>query len=173
MSRSRVSIHWCADEFLRGLLELTEQEGWSVFISSHDIDEVERLCDGIAVIDRGGLRLNETVVDLHRRFRRISFNAAQMLERPTSLPDEWHHLELAGHSARLTTSRFRDEAALRDELSRCFGGEVTIDQLEIESLSLREIFISLARQFRLDRPDDAEDIGIVKRLLGDWLGGAA
>ena len=31
------------DEFIRGVLELTEQEQWTVFISSHDIDEVERL----------------------------------------------------------------------------------------------------------------------------------
>jgi ABC-2 type transport system ATP-binding protein len=31
------------DEFIRGLLELTEQEGWTVFVSSHDIEEVQRL----------------------------------------------------------------------------------------------------------------------------------
>jgi len=44
------------DEFIRGLLELTEQEGWSVFISSHDIDEVQRLADRVAIIHRGRLQ---------------------------------------------------------------------------------------------------------------------
>ena len=28
------------DEFIQGILELAEQSQWSVFISSHDIDEV-------------------------------------------------------------------------------------------------------------------------------------
>jgi ABC-2 type transport system ATP-binding protein len=44
------------DEFLHGLLELTETEGWTVFVSSHDIEEVERLADRVAIIDRGRLR---------------------------------------------------------------------------------------------------------------------
>ncbi|MEO6846567.1 MAG: ABC transporter ATP-binding protein, partial [Chthoniobacterales bacterium] len=35
------------DEFIRGLLELSEQEKWTIFISSHDIDEVERLADSV------------------------------------------------------------------------------------------------------------------------------
>jgi len=33
------------DEFIRGILELTETEGWTVFVSSHDIEEVDRLAD--------------------------------------------------------------------------------------------------------------------------------
>ena len=35
------------DEFIRGMLELTENEGWSVFVSSHDIAEVERLAGAL------------------------------------------------------------------------------------------------------------------------------
>jgi len=64
------------DEFIRGMLELTEQEGWTVFLSSHDIDEVERLCDSIAVIDEGRLRLSESVDELQEsegRNQRDSF----------------------------------------------------------------------------------------------------
>src|SRR5262249_41009916 len=57
------------DEFIRGLLELTEEEGWTVFISSHDIEEVQRLADRVAIINRGRLELDETSTSLQSRFR--------------------------------------------------------------------------------------------------------
>jgi ABC-2 type transport system ATP-binding protein len=59
------------DEFIRGLLELTEQEGWTVFVSSHDIEEVQRLADRVAIINRGKLALDETSDSLQSRFRAI------------------------------------------------------------------------------------------------------
>ena len=42
------------DEFIQGILELAEEARWSVFISSHDIDEVERLADWMASSTRDG-----------------------------------------------------------------------------------------------------------------------
>ena len=41
------------DELIRALLELTGEHNWTTLISSHDIDEVERLADSIAFIDKG------------------------------------------------------------------------------------------------------------------------
>ena len=41
------------DELIRALLELTGEHNWTTLISSHDIDEVERLADTIAFIDNG------------------------------------------------------------------------------------------------------------------------
>ena len=52
------------DEFIQGILELAEEAQWSVFISSHDIDEVERLADWIGVINEGRLYLAEPVASL-------------------------------------------------------------------------------------------------------------
>jgi len=59
------------DEFIRGMLELTENEGWTVFVSSHDIDEVARLADRVAIIHRGRLQLHEGADDLQARFRSV------------------------------------------------------------------------------------------------------
>ncbi len=62
------------DEFIRGILELSEQERWTVFVSSHDIDEVERLADWVGVLNGGHLELAEPVSSLQARFRRIDGN---------------------------------------------------------------------------------------------------
>ena len=57
------------EEFIDGLLELMQDGDWSILLSSHDIREVERLCDTVAILDRGKLALHEDLESLQARFR--------------------------------------------------------------------------------------------------------
>src|ERR1022692_2662201 len=57
------------DEFIKGALEVSQQEEWTIFISSHDINEVEQLADWVGIIDTGRLNLAEPIADLQGRFR--------------------------------------------------------------------------------------------------------
>ena len=58
------------DELIRALLELTGEHNWTTLISSHDIDEVERLADSIAFIDHGRIFVTESVQDLVGKYHR-------------------------------------------------------------------------------------------------------
>ena len=42
-------------EFLDTVLEITRQNDWSIFFSTHDIDDVEKLADDVVIIDEGRL----------------------------------------------------------------------------------------------------------------------
>ena len=55
------------DELIRALLELTGEYRWTTLISSHDIDEVERLADSIAFIDNGRITFTDSVQALIER----------------------------------------------------------------------------------------------------------
>ena len=48
-------------EMIRGMVE---QEGRTVFVSSHLLDEVERTCDAAAIVDRGKIITQGTIADL-------------------------------------------------------------------------------------------------------------
>lgn len=135
------------DEFIRGLLELTEQEGWTVFVSSHDIEEVQRLADRIAIINRGKLALDETSESLQARFRSVEIVLPDGVKAPVSLPPDWLHAEQAGRTLRFTASRFDSDAALGALVQKVLP---SAGHQEIRSLSLREIFIALARAYRLE-----------------------
>jgi len=135
------------DEFIRGILELAEQDGWTIFVSSHDIDEVERLADRVGVIDRGRLHLSETTESLQARFRRVDFATDQPLERwPSAVPPppSWLGPDIAGHRVRFVESRYRPGETEREIRERFPGAGEPL----IEPLSLREIFLTLARTFR-------------------------
>jgi ABC-2 type transport system ATP-binding protein len=69
------------DELIRALLELTGEHNWTTFISSHDIDEVERLADTIAFVDNGRIVITESVQDLIGKYRRPLREIFVMLAR--------------------------------------------------------------------------------------------
>src|SRR6202034_2064780 len=77
------------DEFIRGMLELSEEENWTVFISSHDIDEVERLADRVGIIDNGRLHLEESTNSLQARFRQMECVVPDFARLPASPPPSW------------------------------------------------------------------------------------
>ncbi|VGO22524.1 ABC transporter ATP-binding protein [Pontiella sulfatireligans] len=131
------------DEFIRGILELTESEGWTVFVSSHDIDEVERLADWVGFIDKGALQLSEKRVTLQERFRQIEVVLPDGAEVPKQLPKEWLVPERAGHAFRYVESRFDGQA--EERFRSMFPSVETYDP---QSLSLRETYLALARHFK-------------------------
>jgi len=51
-------------EFRFMIREMVEQEGRTVFISSHLLDEVEKICDAAAIVDRGKVITQGTIADL-------------------------------------------------------------------------------------------------------------
>jgi ABC-2 type transport system ATP-binding protein len=58
-------------EFRRILQDAVRRDGKTVFFSSHDLDEVQRICNRIALIDRGEIRLTG---DLHTLMRQMGGN---------------------------------------------------------------------------------------------------
>lgn len=135
------------DEFIRGLLELTGQEGWTVFVSSHDIEEVQRLADRVAIIHRGRLALDETRDSLQSRFRAVEVVLPDQARTPASLPADWLHAEQAGRALRFTASRFTSETDLASALQTVLPYAA---RPEVRPMSLREIFVALARAYRLE-----------------------
>ncbi len=134
------------EEFAAGILEVAGGDRpWTVFISSHDIDEVERLADWIGVINEGRLELAEPVASLIARFRRIEVTTEGAASVPVSPPASWLLAEAAGRTVRFVESQFID-GECGPRVRHVIPGARDIS---VTAMSLREIFIVLARVFRL------------------------
>ena len=132
------------DEFLTSLLELTETEGWTVWISSHDIEEVERFADRVAILNHGRVDLQEDVTSLQSRFRQVEMVASQEISPPPDVPPVWLNLRVEGRSAKLVHTNY-EEGRSRREIDAAFPGLIRTD---VRPMTLREIFVALARSFR-------------------------
>ena len=134
------------EEFTQGILEVAGGDRpWTVFISSHDIDEVERLADWIGVINDGRLELAEPVSSLVARFRHIEAASEGDAVLPSTLPASWLLAESSGRTARFVESRFAERECDASVRAAIPGAR----DISVTPMSLREIFIVLARVFRL------------------------
>lgn len=50
------------------ILRLSREEKRTVFLNSHDLDEVQRICTRIAILHRGTIKAYDTVENLRRKF---------------------------------------------------------------------------------------------------------
>lgn len=134
------------DELIGGLLELSESESWTVFVSSHDIEEVSRLVDHIAIIDRGRLQIDESSESLLGRFRKIMVPLVEGSAPPAKVPEDWLEPQRSGRFFNFIHSQWSDESA--PEITGILG-PLTDGPLSSDPLSLREIFVVLAKKYRL------------------------
>ncbi|HWA85332.1 MAG TPA: ABC transporter ATP-binding protein [Opitutus sp.] len=133
------------EEFIHGLLEASEAGEWTMLVSSHDIEEVERLADRVALLDAGRLRLDESTDSLLARFRRVEID---LHGGPTTLgvaPAAWLEMERAGDRVRFIDSNHSPAGSESDYHARCPSGAITV-----RPMTLREIFIALARATRAE-----------------------
>ncbi|MEO7413771.1 MAG: ABC transporter ATP-binding protein [Opitutaceae bacterium] len=128
------------EEFVRGVLEVSESGNWTVLVSSHDIEEVERLCDRVVLLDAGRKGLDETTEALQARFRRVEVTGAPAEAQPAPTMLGWGR---EGALTRFVASDYAGEMTERLWREK-FPGAAIVAQ----PMSLREIFITLAKQSR-------------------------
>lgn len=133
------------DEFISGVLDITGSENWTIFISSHDIDEVERLADWVGIIDKGLLKIVEQTEELQNRFRRIELTINEATYIKSLLPKEWFlpkHQERAVHFVDSQYKKGKTEEKIREIFPDC-------SNMEVSGMSLRDIFVAFAKKFKI------------------------
>lgn len=129
-------------EFVTGLLEAAGMGDWTMLISSHDIDDVERLTDRVVLLEAGHHRLTEGSEQLLGRFRRMEVQLAGSVGNH-AVPAAWLEFESTASRVGFVDSEY--SAARTEALCRERFPEATVTA---SPMSLREIFITLARQGR-------------------------
>ena len=131
------------DELIHGVLELSQQDKWTILISSHDINEVEQLADWVGLLDGGRLDFSEPIESLQARFRRVEVTVRAGAGMPSVPPASWLEVERAGNLLRFVESQFPPGGYERYRQEFVDGAEAVI-----RPMTLREIFVVLARANR-------------------------
>lgn len=109
-------------------------DGTSVFFSSHQISEVERIADRVCIIDRGRLAVDLSLDEIRQDHRRITLGfSSQPAEHLFDLP-EVQCIETSGRQMVLVSSHGA-EAII--ERARSVNAVV----VDVSPISLRELFL--------------------------------
>jgi ABC-2 type transport system ATP-binding protein len=130
-------------ELLAELMEIVRDERRSILFSSHNTQDVERICDQIAFIDRGRLVDSRDKESFLERWRRISVDVPTgvVLPRLADVVD----LSLGERVAVLTTDNYLPQTQALLEQS---GGRVR----DVQRMSLEEIFVACVMRSREREP---------------------
>ena len=134
------------DEFITGLLELAGGEGFSVVLSSHDIEEVDRLADHVVMLNHGEVLLDESTESLLARHRRVEVLLPENFGNLPSLPDTWIAPQSSGRVLRFADTA-HDPAGFQQTAAKVFPGCPPPD---VQPYRLRELFVTLVRAGKAD-----------------------
>ena len=124
------------EEFLAFVAEERER-GQTIFLSSHELDEVQRACDRVAIIRDGRLVAVESVPDvIGRSYRHVTLEFAEPVD-----PEEFRRIpgvsELTATDGRLTFKVFGDVDLVIKAAARH-----TVTDIELSRPTLEEVFLT-------------------------------
>jgi ABC-2 type transport system ATP-binding protein len=137
------------DDLVHGVLERAGEEQWSVLLSSHDLDEVERLVDTVAFLDGGRIVTCEPLTSLQARFRRVEVTVPSGAIESLRPESGWIGGTVSGRVVRFIEVAYAGSASVERIAARFPGAHI-----DMHPMTLREVFVVLARHRRGETPGD-------------------
>jgi len=135
---------------VRGLIRGLVDEGRTVFLSSHLLDEVQRTCDFAAIVDRGRVVTQGSIDELTARNRRISIGTDDP-GRAAALVANLHGVDRAavesgGVVVSLAANGTADRELVTEIVRRMLDARLAIDRVAPIESSLEERFLNITQR---------------------------
>lgn len=126
------------EEFLDGVLRTVCERGQTVLLSTHSLDDIQRVADTVGFLYGGRMLVHRSVDELLARTKRIHATLA-MSSPPQELPPGiiWQRVE--GRSWFMTVADFQPDTA------REIGALEGVDHVEVMDLGLEDLFKDFVR----------------------------
>jgi ABC-2 type transport system ATP-binding protein len=121
-------------QFFNILLEDVAERGTTVFISSHNLSELERICDSIAILNNGEVKYSNSIENMKKSIRKIQVVFKDKAPEDLESWSEVIKTEKLGRVYNIVTKDYNKEFV--DNLNNCG----IMFQEEID-LSLEDMFI--------------------------------
>ena len=126
---------------MRALIRsLSADHGKTVFLSSHLLHEVQQVCDRVAIISKGEIVRESTIVELLRHEGGLRIEAAPVEAAETALSSRW---EVSRSGNALIVGATAAEAP--EVVRRLVGAGVDLFSLAPEQRNLEEVFLSITQ----------------------------
>jgi ABC-2 type transport system ATP-binding protein len=133
---------------LREVLLRLKANGTTIFFSSHELTEVESLCDRVIMINQGKVVAEAPVAELMKPLNEfhLRFSTADS-QLPAELAEYQPHRNEHGW-----TAQFTDQGQYTEAISRLARNNCQIISTESKTRSLEDYFIELVRNAAVSQP---------------------
>lgn len=127
------------DEVIEGLLG--QAEDITIFISSHELTEIEGLVTDVALLDKGRMLFQESIDHLKDRVRTVRVTLKSAAVIPAKCPETWLGVRAEGNVISFVDKAY-NEARTAAEIAAVFGA---VKFVQVDPMDFRSIFTALAR----------------------------
>jgi len=124
-------------DILEAVIRTISEEGRTVFFSSHLLDEVERVCDQVAMLHEGRVLLNAPLERILAGYRLLNVESEKPLDQIPELPSV---VSVSGHQDHWSILH-QDGAGGLNEAISAMGGRA----LSEREPSLEEVFVAMIK----------------------------
>ena len=121
---------------------LVDEHGKTVFLSSHQLGEIEKVCDRVAIINRGRLLREGTLTDLVSETSRLRIEAEPFDRALAVVADHWtYQLDSQGGLVVLAP-----RAEIPEVVSRLVHNDVHVYEVSVHRQTLEDYFLSVTQE---------------------------
>ncbi len=121
-------------KFMNLLLDEVAERQTTIFISSHNLSDLERICDGVAIINQGEVKYSNSIENMKNKIKKLQ--VAFIADAPEDI-DKWEEIikvNKVGRVYHLITKDYNEE--LMDKLKK-----LRVHFIEELDLSLEDMFL--------------------------------
>jgi len=135
---------------IRDLIEEENKKGRTIFISSHLLSEVERLCQRVGIINKGKLLAEDTMENLKHRlsdFVQIEVEIAKLPNKMLDIFSSFDFVKDITQEKNLTILEVKNDKDYRADISEAIAREGgVVLGMKVREMSLEEAFITITRE---------------------------
>ena len=131
------------------ILRLSKEEKRTVFLNSHDLDEVQRICTRIAILQRGTLKAYDTVENLRRKFSKpvveIALADSEEADKASHIITSLDFVsDCERENARIIVALNGKSSSTL--LKTLIGESINVEELKKVEKSLEDVYLDIVRQ---------------------------
>ncbi|GAI02844.1 unnamed protein product [marine sediment metagenome] len=135
---------------VRNLIEKENKKGRTIFISSHLLSEVEKLCREVAIINEGKLLAEDTMENLRRKLSKtveLEVELSQAKEEIMKALSSFDFIQAIKQQENLLSLRVKSDQDYRAQISETISrqGGIVLG-IKVKEMSLEEAFITITQK---------------------------
>jgi len=135
---------------VRNLIEKENKKGRTIFISSHLLSEVEKLCREVAIINEGKLLAEDSMENLRRKLSKtveLEVELSQAKEEIMKTLSSFDFIQAIKQQENLLTLRVKSDQDYRAQISETISrqGGIVLG-IKVKEMSLEEAFITITQK---------------------------
>lgn len=133
------------------ILQLSAEMGVTIFLNSHDLDEVQRICSKIAILQSGEIKTHDTVKNLRDKMGKprveITLSDSKDAEKALNLLNSLDFVSNCEREDSRITAVIRDEKS-STILSVLMKNGIVVEEIKRVTKSLEDVYLDIVQKGR-------------------------